>query len=618
MTDEEFGALVTRLEGEARRDARAYGFRVWLLAMLGNAYLALIVLVLVALLGGALASVVWFKGYALIKLILPIAAFLWVVLRALWVSVPPPEGTEVRRADAPELFALIDDLRRRLEAPRFHHVLINEVFNAGVVQAPRLGAFGWYRNYLLIGLPLMKSLTVEQFKAVLAHEFGHLSRGHGRVSNWIYRQRLRWVRLMAALEESESRGAFLFKPFLQRYAPYFNAYSFPLARANEYEADAAAARVTSPGAAAAALTGVSVIGRYLSERFWPGLYKQAEVSPRPAFAPFASMAIDTEGTLDHASARTWLEQALAEKTGLDDTHPSLADRLAAIGESARLTPPGPGEAADRLLGGALRSIVDHFDARWHADILPAWEERHREFLEGRRHLAELDAQAGAGELSLQDAYERARLTESFGAGPDAALEQFRALRARVPDDAIACYSLGARLLARDDGDGLALVERAMQLDEQLVVPGCEAMRDYCWRKGLAQDAHDWHERMVVGAEQRRAADRERSTLSPSEQFEKHGVSDEIIAQLRSQLQAIPELRKAYFVRRQVKDGPERPRYVLGFIVRRGWHRSQRAAQVQEQIVETVQFPGETLILSVEGVNSGFGRDLQWMDGARIL
>jgi hypothetical protein len=32
-------------------------------------------------------------------------------------------------------------------------------FNAAVVQAPRLGLFGWYRNYLLIGLPLAKALT---------------------------------------------------------------------------------------------------------------------------------------------------------------------------------------------------------------------------------------------------------------------------------------------------------------------------------------------------------------------------------------------------------------------------------------------------------------------------
>ena len=47
------------------------------------------------------------------------------------------------------------------------------------LQLPRLGIFGWYRNYLIIGMPLMKSLTCEQFKAVLAHEFGHLAKVTG-------------------------------------------------------------------------------------------------------------------------------------------------------------------------------------------------------------------------------------------------------------------------------------------------------------------------------------------------------------------------------------------------------------------------------------------------------
>src|SRR5262249_21700409 len=136
-------------------------------------------------------------------------------------------------------------------------------FNAAVVQAPRLGLFGWYRNYLLIGLPLVKALTVEQFKAVLAHEFGHLSKGHGGMSNWIYRQRLRWSRLIAALEAAESWGVFLFRPFLRWYAPYFNAYSYPLARANEFEADATSARLASRQAAAEALTAVNVVGSYL-------------------------------------------------------------------------------------------------------------------------------------------------------------------------------------------------------------------------------------------------------------------------------------------------------------------------------------------------------------------
>ena len=290
MTNEQFEALVSRLDSQVARAPSAYRWRVALLALLGSAYLTGVVLAVAGLFVGLLVSAMWLKALA-IKLAIFVGAFLWLVLRALWVKVPAPEGRDLRARDAPQLFAMIEELRRALRSPRFHRVLVTEEFNAGVVQSPRLGMFGWYRNYLLIGLPLMKSLSVEQFKAVLAHEFGHLSRNHGRMSNWIYRQRLRWARLMAILDASESSGRFLFQPFFQWYAPYFSAYSFPLARANEYAADATSAQLTSPRAAGEALTAVNVVGSYLAEHYWPGIHKLADERPQPNFAPYSGLLV---------------------------------------------------------------------------------------------------------------------------------------------------------------------------------------------------------------------------------------------------------------------------------------------------------------------------------------
>jgi hypothetical protein len=332
---------------------------------------------------------------------------------------------------------MIEALRRSLRAPRFHHVLVTDDFNAGVVQAPRLGLFGWPRNYLLIGLPLAKGLTAEQFKAVLAHELGHLANGHGALSNWIYRQRLRWSRLTSTLEQSESRGIVLFRPFLRWYAPYFNAFSFPLARANEYEADAASARLASSRTAAEALTAVNVVGSYLDETYWPRIHGAADDAPQPAFAPYSSMTTGLASDLDPTAVQHWLARALARKTTLDDTHPSLTDRLGALKETPRLALPATGGGADRLLGAALERIQQAFDERWKSNILPSWEQRHQAVQEGRKRLADLDAKHDAGvDLSLQETYDRACLTESYGNGAEAALEQFRALYARAPEDAV--------------------------------------------------------------------------------------------------------------------------------------------------------------------------------------
>jgi Zn-dependent protease with chaperone function len=621
MTNAEFEALVHKLEGDARRNPAAYQLKVLAIAWLGNAYLGVMLLLIVALLGGIIVGIVVSKSAVAVKLVFVVGIFLWVVLKALWVKLPPPEGLELDARSAPELFAMIEALRRQLGAPRFHHVLLTDDFNAAVVQAPRLGIFGWPRNYLLIGLPLLKGLTVEQFRAVLAHEFGHLAKGHGRAANWIYRQRLRWSRLMAALEETDSGGRFLFKPFLNWFAPYFNAYSFPLARANEYEADATSARLTSPRAAAAALTNVNVVGSYLAERYWPQVHRQADDQPQPRFAPFSSMSQHVATEVDAALAKPWLDRAMEAETTLADTHPALADRLKAIGEAPNLAPPAPGEAADRLLGGSLAEITERFDQRWHQLILASWQQRHLEVAASRRKLAELNERhSGGAELTLQETYDRAMLTESPGNDAEGALAQLRTLNERAPEDPTVCFALGARLLERDDEAGIALLERSAELDESAITAVCERVRDYYWRHGYKKEAHDWHQRLVERAELQRAAAEERKNVTTRDTFEPHGLAPEGLAALVERLRAVPELRKAYLARKRVAHLTHRPFFVLGFTCTAPFrfYRIKRANEVLRKIKDTVPFPGETWIMNVEGENSRFKRKLKRIEGARII
>ncbi|MBO0757023.1 MAG: M48 family metallopeptidase, partial [Bradyrhizobiaceae bacterium] len=389
MTDAEFEALVERLEQQARRGPAAYRRKVILLACVGYAYVALVLAIAGGLFVGALATTPYLKGLSL-KLAFIFGAFFWVVARAMWIRLEPPQGRRITPSEAPELFKLIVGLQRSLRAPPFHDVLITSDFNAAVVQVPRLGLLGWHYNTLLIGLPLMKALTRQQLAAVLAHEFGHLAGGHGRLGNWVYRVRYGWARLVHALQERHSAGSFAFRPFLKWYAPYFSAVSFPLARANEYEADAASARLTSPTAAAAALTSVNVIGSFLEARYWPDLHRKADEVPQPSFAPYTQMGEVIGAGIDATAVRGWLEAAMAEKTSVANTHPALADRLQALGQPPLLALPSAGEAADALLGRALEPITAEFDRGWRDAIQPSWERRHREVQEARAQLATLD------------------------------------------------------------------------------------------------------------------------------------------------------------------------------------------------------------------------------------
>ena len=377
MENRDFELLVERIERRARSHPGMYKAQVFGLAALGYGFLSVIVAILAGL-GLAAVLAIRHAPVLAVKLAIIVGALLFIVLRALWVRLEPPRGWKLTRADAPDLFKLLDRLRKELRTPPIHAVLVTPDFNAGASQIPRLGLFGWHRNYLLLGLPLLQVLTREQFTAVVGHELGHLSHGHARSSNWIYRLRLTWVRLGASLQQRAPAGSQVITWFYRWYVPYFFAFSFPLARANEFEADEAAARLTSPQVASQALTTVNVAAAFLSERYWPGVLKAAvEASPLTNFAPYSGLGAAISAGISETDRRNWVTAALNRVASVDDTHPSLQERLHALGGKPEVAVPTPGQAATLLLRPALPRLVAAFDKQWH-EQLATWREHQRQ------------------------------------------------------------------------------------------------------------------------------------------------------------------------------------------------------------------------------------------------
>lgn len=620
MTDDQFDALVAKLEVEARQHPARYQTKVLLLAWIGNAYLVLMLAILALLLAGSVASIMIFKAFA-IKIILVLGALLYMLMRAMWVSFDPPTGTEVTPRQAPALFEMIESIRKELDSSRFHHVLVVDHFNAAVVQQPRLGIFGWPRNYLLLGLPLMKTLTPAQFKSVLAHEFGHLAAGHGSLGNWVYCQRLRWARIIETFEANHSSASVLFKPFFKWFVPYFSAYSFPLARANEYQADATSVRLTDAHTVAQALTGTQVLDGYLDEKHWAHIFRDADNAPIPNAHPFTDLSKPLAQELDQDLTKNLLQRALLEQTRSANTHPALKDRLHAIGAEPELAPPGEGQGADQLLGSALADIETRFDQAWCSHVADAWGSRYKEVQEGRQQLAQLNARLENGEtLSVDDACQRANLTDSTMRDSESALTQLRALHQTHPEHALVCYSLGMRLLEQNDDTGCALLEHTMQLDASATIPVCRALRDYHDRHQRIEQAREWDQKLLERATIETQDERDRNQLLVTDTLLPHALPAEKIDELRGQLASIAGIKKLYLVQKRVRHFPERPLYLIGFslvtLLQR--HNPARAQSVIAQIRETLTFPGETIILCVDGENKPFAKLMKNVDGGAVI
>jgi Zn-dependent protease with chaperone function len=617
-----FRELVKRLEPVAAARPWLYRLRVAALAALGYGYILGVLLLLIAV---TVAALVVGKALA-VKIVIPLLVVIGVVVRALWVTMPPPGGRRLQEREVPRLFEMVRMLARRLRAP-VHVILARPDVNAAVHQVPRLGIFGWSRNYLVVGLPLLQATSPEEWQAILAHELGHLSANHGRFSAWVYRHRETWSRLQAELDHRDSKvGRFFFGEFLKWYAPYFNAYTFVLARAHEYEADRASAEIVGEEIARRALIRTE-LASWQEQQFWAAIDDAVAESPEPLPDAMERLgaAVAVAPAAEHGTA--WLTHALSRATAYDDTHPALAERLRALGwrpatpdELPSPPPPLDGPSAARVYLGETEAVLSrHIGSEWAAQVREAWGKQHRNRAHARKRLAELDARP-AGSLTPDEEWELVAWSAELG-DEERAEACAAALAERAPDHANAHYYLGRCLLSRGDASGVAHIEVGMR-DPALLRPGCELLFQWHISRNEVEEAERYRSRAAGEELLRLQAGEERRRIDRQAQLEPHDFPAERVALLRTQLTRVSELAggRAYLVRRVTRIKPEVPCYVLGVAAKTRWW-SLRSVKQDVRLREAVaqgltDFPG-LYIFSIDRIK-GLRKKMEMVPGSLVI
>jgi len=260
-----------------------------------------------------------------------------------------PPGPELTPADHPRLFSLIGEVASAThQSPPQRVYLVPEV-NAWVSQRGGLMGFGSER-VMGVGLPLLQTLTRPEFKAVLAHEFGHFDGGDTMLGPWIYKTRSAIGR---TLEAFSTKHTWLAKPF-EWYGNLFLRITHGVSRHQEYAADALAAQVVGAPALASGLKAIHAYAP-LFPSFW-----QSEVAPalkagyRPPIATGFRQFVASP-TMAPAIGKVLEAQLTEASADPFDTHPPLRERLAALGASSDSIPEVVTDPAILLL--------DHPDAQ---------------------------------------------------------------------------------------------------------------------------------------------------------------------------------------------------------------------------------------------------------------
>jgi heat shock protein HtpX len=269
----------------------------------------------------------------------------------LWSILPridhfPQPGPELRIEEQPELFAVVASIALATGQPMPRHVYLLLEVNAWVAQRGGFMAFGSQR-VMGIGLPLLEALTVDQLKAVLAHEFGHYHGGDTMLGPWIYKTRAGIERTIAKLEESWI--AIIFVGYGKLFLRITNAVS----RAQEFAADALAARIVNP---VSLIEGLKRVHR-ASVAFQP--FWSVEYAPTLSYGVRPPLGAGFASFLQHHTVAKQTDEILAKelvqtKSNPYDTHPSLPERITALSQPSNSATVGDDRPAITLLCYLLR------------------------------------------------------------------------------------------------------------------------------------------------------------------------------------------------------------------------------------------------------------------------
>jgi heat shock protein HtpX len=274
-----------------------------------------------------------------------------------WSALPrldkfEPPGPELKETSHPELFAMIRGVAKATGQKMPVHVYGVLEVNAFVAERGGIMGIG-SRRVMGIGLGLLNAFSVDEVRAVIAHEFGHFHGGDTRLGPWVYKTRAGMGRAvvnlqntMQSVSEIETLGfvlAIIEAPFRWMALGYMRLAS-AVSRSQEFSADAVAARTVGT---APVLAG---FGKLAGTAAALDAYLETEIGTlveHGVLPPVLSGARQFVEAHREKLAEIDADHAKLGEVSPFDSHPPLSERIAAIEKLAGRVPEQLGTADDR-------------------------------------------------------------------------------------------------------------------------------------------------------------------------------------------------------------------------------------------------------------------------------
>lgn len=615
MTQQQFESKVKELEVLSKKNPKGYKRKVLFMSRLGMYYLlGILGLSLIIVVGSYYTVYLLGSGYSLAnRLAFVFIILIYFILKSMWVRFDLPQGIKLSREDSPHLFKLVESIQQSLKAPKVKDIILTDELNASVYQRPRLGLFGFYQNYLIIGAQLLMTTSEEELKGILAHEFGHLSGKDGKFSAKIYKITTTWRSLLTTLKERESKTMFLFNRFVRWYVPMLNAYTFVLERDQEYNADHYAVQYTNVNDFASGLAKLHVTNIYKDQVFWPHVFKQAKDESKPASDIFLTLQEAYQQDISSDLINEYLKEALRQETLSYDTHPALQDRLKAVQFNEDLKINYQESSLNVLFTTEqVNHYLSLFSQQWQHLATHYWQEMHGEYQQSKETLRLLEIK---DTMTIDEQFEKAQAMEHLE-GTDVATPLYQAILKEQPKHIPASFALGRILLSKQDQEGITLINDVMKQDIRYTSEGCKVLYKHYLSQGDKEVANTYYQRAIEFHDIYELAKQERETLRYSDHFLEHELSSDTITHFLTQMERYDFVIEAYLVRKDVKHLKEYPVYILGV----KFHDelvTNRQGYI-DQLANNIHFDGQFFVVSLYDKNVQIEEKIKRIENALLF
>ena len=293
-------------------------------------------------------------------------AFTWAIYK---LKFSLPTGLDVTQEKFPHLYKLIEELRNEFGKPKIDRIILRDKYEIRVIKTPHTHIPFLNTRTLIIGLPVLQTMSPLYFRALLARRIGQLSTQHTPVTTRLYFLSDTWVQFNSSCKHSKSRIAKVLSYFFQLYSPLYQTLLMPLLQNEELEADSYGMDVINDRDMVECLVYEEVVTQFLQNKFWPKIYHLAKRTKTPEFLPYSQITKVIKAGITDTEISEIIQAALKVEINYPAPLPSLTARLNHLGHSKPLPPKRLSKTAgEYYLGSNLGKIIQLFDKRWLSKI----------------------------------------------------------------------------------------------------------------------------------------------------------------------------------------------------------------------------------------------------------